>query len=861
MRTPTSLLLAVLCIAFLAVPVQAPCPPDYQSCFDSAAEVQSAATINNDPALIREYLDTKAVFSKSDDVKLANKFFSDPANINANKETFQKYFSATTGVPITSFFGDIGRYSDKKLTDGEGNVIDMGKLTQSGAAGIEIQVVGKKAIVVKPGKGSSPNIVVSGTKDGTVTIEDGALTVSKGELNGHRIENGRIVFREDGKATVTANSFGSLTFKEDGTRVTYDPSRNTLDLANDDKIRITSIDSSAPGIRLKGSAEIDKGVTGDLIVAGGGQFLFNYNTWGINAKKDDVTLSFKGRPTTPNSVTSPTNNEFDIKGDSFQFIAPRFYCAACEDGTDIASLSKAELKQVQKMLAAAGYPQVGKIDGVLGPKTLGALAQMRNDLDIPTRAKADGTSIPRILNMETLRALNSPTTTDLSNPNNPVNTPLREGSTGEDVRWVQDFLCGKGYCPKGGADGKFGPNTLAAVKAYIGPSAKGWATVTKAALLDTITDPKITIEPSKGATIDLNYVTDAKKQDIVVSLKTAGEATASIGDTKLVSDGKTVTRSIVKTDAANLDMVVTFELEGGKSDKYVLNGGSFTPSPVTYTYDGPIRTIAGSGLTPDAVLANTPWIAESFCAVAGGRCDSSQYAAYLAGICAVESNCNPTNPHYASRGVYSQYQGIGQTNVPQMLQLNQRLNSYLADMRQAVDEGRLSPEAYSATSDSVNRGREMLATLRAEALKQGVDLNDIRISGQTSQQRRVLENLRSTDPRYDAGYGTILIAARHTPYISTIQNKYSDDLLLQASAGLTVQFSNGIANKISRDNWNSKLTTGPNSEYWASCTQNKACGSTVSGAVNGAYNRYGTKMERMMRQMVAVTRPPQVASR
>ncbi|HSP77576.1 MAG TPA: peptidoglycan-binding protein [Myxococcaceae bacterium] len=109
----------------------------------------------------------------------------------------------------------------------------------------------------------------------------------------------------------------------------------------------------------------------------------------------------------------------------------------------------------QNKLKAAGF-NPGAADGHFGPKTLAAVKAFQ---------RAKGLETDGIVGPKTWSALNKATAPKPPDSSGGSGPTLREGARGEPVRALQNRLNALGF-NAGGADGSFGPKTLAAVKAF-----------------------------------------------------------------------------------------------------------------------------------------------------------------------------------------------------------------------------------------------------------------------------------------------------------------------------------------------------------------------------------------------------------
>lgn len=109
---------------------------------------------------------------------------------------------------------------------------------------------------------------------------------------------------------------------------------------------------------------------------------------------------------------------------------------------------------LQQALKNAGFDP-GPIDGIFGPKTHAAVLAFQ---------RSKGLAVDGIVGPKTWAALGVPCTTPPPPPQNVCPT-LRLGSTGPDVRRLQELLIANGFSP-GAVDGIFGQKTQAAVFAF-----------------------------------------------------------------------------------------------------------------------------------------------------------------------------------------------------------------------------------------------------------------------------------------------------------------------------------------------------------------------------------------------------------
>lgn len=123
----------------------------------------------------------------------------------------------------------------------------------------------------------------------------------------------------------------------------------------------------------------------------------------------------------------------------------------------------ADVRRLQQVLADLAY-ETGPVDGISGPRTIGAVTAFQTDAGL----KADG-----LAGRATRIALKGRYATGAvaSDGDTATETPatgtgiLRNGSRGDDVQRVQESLKTAGYAP-GPLDGIFGPKTELAVRTF-----------------------------------------------------------------------------------------------------------------------------------------------------------------------------------------------------------------------------------------------------------------------------------------------------------------------------------------------------------------------------------------------------------
>lgn len=218
------------------------------------------------------------------------------------------------------------------------------------------------------------------------------------------------------------------------------------------------------------------------------------------------------------------------------------------------------------------------------------------------------------------------------------------------------------------------------------------------------------------------------------------------------------------------------------------------------------------------VLQGIPAIAKVFAPLVGANWQN--FAQDLAGICAVESKCSPTYPHYLQNGVYSQYQGLYQMNMYEVAKAENYLNQVYPQLQQLAQSGQIPPDAWSFFQQAVQSGRSS-----------------------------------SGDRRFLPAYGVILGAAKHIQIQKQLENQYPGDPLRQAAGHMVAQFSGITESKIAAGNFNAAVTGtigNANTELGA-LGANRVSGSTVAGAIESAGATYGSCMQAMMTQMSQVT--------
>jgi hypothetical protein len=232
--------------------------------------------------------------------------------------------------------------------------------------------------------------------------------------------------------------------------------------------------------------------------------------------------------------------------------------------------------------------------------------------------------------------------------------------------------------------------------------------------------------------------------------------------------------------------------------------------------------------TADDVLRGIPAIAKVFAPVGG--VDWRQFAQVLAGICAVESTCNPNYPHYTSSGAYSQYQGLFQMNMHQVALSEQQLTQMLPQIRQLVASGQIPQEAFRFVELAIRQGEQVRST--------------------------------TGDRRFLPAYGIVLGAIKHVQLNKQLAERYPNPVH-QAAGHMTAQFSGITEGKIRNRQFTSLIGGAVNAvetEAWAlgiNIRQNgqptNLAGVTVHDAIMQASNVYAARMQQMMTRMRNVT--------
>ncbi|WP_226665561.1 peptidoglycan-binding protein [Metabacillus litoralis] len=231
--------------------------------------------------------------------------------------------------------------------------------------------------------------------------------------------------------------------------------------------------------------------------------------------------------------------------------------------------SKGEaVKDLQNMLEKAGF-DVGKVDGVYGDKTAGALKSFQKKVGISQDGIAGSTTYSKLKSYK-------PSTTTKKTSSGWTGQTLREGNSGDAVKSLQTMLEKAGF-ELGTIDGKFGNKTESAVKAFqkkVGISQDGIAgNQTYAYLKDYINKPK-TYTPPKPQIGNTLVLYNSHEKVINNKNSTWGEVSKSLKDiAKLGFDfiiGDDI-KTLLDSNANTLDKVIAglSFIPGGK----LVNGG------------------------------------------------------------------------------------------------------------------------------------------------------------------------------------------------------------------------------------------------------------------------------------------------
>lgn len=218
------------------------------------------------------------------------------------------------------------------------------------------------------------------------------------------------------------------------------------------------------------------------------------------------------------------------------------------------------------------------------------------------------------------------------------------------------------------------------------------------------------------------------------------------------------------------------------------------------------------------VLQAIPAIAQVFAPLAGVNWQN--FAQDLAGICAVESGCNPSTKHVLQNGAWSQYQGLYQMNMNEVARAENYLNQSYPQLQQLTQSGQIPQNAWTFFEQATQSGRSSAG-----------------------------------DRRFLPEYGVILGAAKHIQIQKQLQKQYPGDPLRQAAGDMVAQFSGIAESQIAAGNFTAPITGTPdnaNTEAGALAV-NKVSGATLAGAIESAGATYGTCMSAMMTQMSQVT--------
>ena len=221
------------------------------------------------------------------------------------------------------------------------------------------------------------------------------------------------------------------------------------------------------------------------------------------------------------------------------------------------------------------------------------------------------------------------------------------------------------------------------------------------------------------------------------------------------------------------------------------------------------------------VLQGIPAIARAFAPVAGVKWE--EFANVLAGICAVESNCNPTYGHRTQSGAWSQYQGLVQMNMLEVAKAEQALQSQLSVMQAAAERDPETKKAFEFVKKAMESARSM-----------------------------------SGDRRFHPEYGMILGAAKHIQINGVLAKQYPGDPVRQAAGHMTAQFSSITESKIRSGQFGATISGDPwgnpvSSEAAALRVNKVVGGATVAGAIEASGRQWGAKMQAMMQKMSQVT--------
>ncbi len=123
-----------------------------------------------------------------------------------------------------------------------------------------------------------------------------------------------------------------------------------------------------------------------------------------------------------------------------------------------------EVQRLQRLLIRAGFSVVGGPDGIYGVLTANAVRSFQYANDLPETGRVDEATANALVS--TLISVDEGS----GGTDEPTGASslegLRFGSVGADVRALQEALIAAGIPVRGGADGRFGSVTLAAVQAF-----------------------------------------------------------------------------------------------------------------------------------------------------------------------------------------------------------------------------------------------------------------------------------------------------------------------------------------------------------------------------------------------------------
>lgn len=121
-----------------------------------------------------------------------------------------------------------------------------------------------------------------------------------------------------------------------------------------------------------------------------------------------------------------------------------------------------DVKELQDFLIKYGYLE-GSADGDFGPKTKAAVIKFQKEKGLSPDGEAGPKTWAEIDKIrESEEGNDKSEDKDDKGEDKTPRRLVKEGRSGEDVKELQEFLVKNGYL-KGNVDGKFGPNTKAAV--------------------------------------------------------------------------------------------------------------------------------------------------------------------------------------------------------------------------------------------------------------------------------------------------------------------------------------------------------------------------------------------------------------